>query len=128
MDTNVLVSGFSHKTGPPGMIFDSWKKGDFTLVVSEYILNEFIVTVNKKFKISQTDLLGYLQDFYSSAQLVKELDVKINEIKPNDWAILGTAVAGRADFLITGDKLILKLNKFSNIPIITPADFLKHLK
>ena len=41
-----------------------------------------------------------------------------------DNMILELAVAGKADFIITGDKDLKVLNPFQQIQIISPADFL----
>lgn len=44
---------------------------------------------------------------------------------PKDNKFLELAVAAGATAIITGDKDLLVLHPFQNIPIITPADFLK---
>jgi|SRR3989344_37558 len=127
LDTNVLVSGFSSLTGAPGLIYDAWKNNRFELVVSEYILGEFIKTINAKFNIPQENLLDYLEDIYYAAEMVKEFGIEIKEVMPNDWPILGTAIAGYVDFLVTGDKKLLAIKHFHGIAIIAPAEFLKIL-
>jgi putative PIN family toxin of toxin-antitoxin system len=43
---------------------------------------------------------------------------------PKDDKYLELAVACNASCIITGDKDLLVLNPFDNIPILTPADFL----
>lgn len=42
---------------------------------------------------------------------------------PDDVMILGTALAGNCQYLITGDKDLLQLVSFQEIPIIFPRDF-----
>jgi len=42
---------------------------------------------------------------------------------PNDLPVLGTAVAGRADVLITVDKDLLDLRGYSGISISRPSQF-----
>jgi len=44
---------------------------------------------------------------------------------PKDNMILELAVAGQADYIVTGDKDLLALNPFRKIQIVTPAEFLK---
>lgn len=41
-----------------------------------------------------------------------------------DDLVLATAVAGRADYLVTGDKGLLALREFHGVAIITPRTFL----
>lgn len=52
--------------------------------------------------------------------------VKIRD--PKDIVILATAIRGRADYLVTGDKDLLVLSKHKSIKplqILTPHDFLQ---
>ena len=42
---------------------------------------------------------------------------------PDDIKILGLAVASNADYIVTGDKDLLVLKSFQNIPILTPRSF-----
>lgn len=42
---------------------------------------------------------------------------------PNDLPVLGTAIAGGAQVLVTGDKDLLVLNKFQGILILSPRGF-----
>ena len=43
---------------------------------------------------------------------------------PKDDKFLALALAGKADCIITGDKDLLVLHPFQNIPILTSSDFL----
>ena len=42
-----------------------------------------------------------------------------------DDLILATALSAQADYLVTGDKGLLGLGSFEDIPIVKVADFLK---
>lgn len=44
---------------------------------------------------------------------------------PTDDKFLELAVNGRADFIVSGDRDLLALNPFRNIPIIAPAAFMR---
>lgn len=44
---------------------------------------------------------------------------------PSDVAILGTAVAAKADLLVTGDKDLLVVKKFETFEIVSPREFLE---
>ena len=46
---------------------------------------------------------------------------------PEDNRILECAVAGNADYVITGDSHLLKLNKYLNVDILNAAAFLEKL-
>jgi predicted nucleic acid-binding protein len=42
----------------------------------------------------------------------------------DDDAVLGTAIAGEADYLVTGDEDLLSLSTFRDVAIVTPRQFL----
>ena len=58
-------------------------------------------------------------------QIVK-VNEKISYIKddPDDDKILECAVSADCDFIISGDKHLLKLKSYKTIKILNPADFL----
>ncbi|MDP2704605.1 MAG: putative toxin-antitoxin system toxin component, PIN family [bacterium] len=47
---------------------------------------------------------------------------------PSDNRILETAIAARVRYIVTGDRHLLKCKQHLNIPIVTPAEFLKLLR
>jgi putative PIN family toxin of toxin-antitoxin system len=63
--------------------------------------------------------------------LIELVDV-VDQIRasrdPNDDKFLEAAVSGRANVVITGDRDLLDLNPFREIPILTPADYLRREK
>ncbi len=46
---------------------------------------------------------------------------------PDDNRVLECAVEGQADFIVTGDKDLLRLNRFQNVTIIPPRAFIEYL-
>jgi predicted nucleic acid-binding protein len=47
---------------------------------------------------------------------------------PDDLPMLGTAVAGNVDCLITGDKRLLTLGQYEGIPILSPRGFYDRIR
>jgi len=47
---------------------------------------------------------------------------------PDDDWVLATAVAGAADVIVTGDKDLVVLKRYHEIPIVTPRGFLELLQ
>ena len=43
---------------------------------------------------------------------------------PEDDLVLATAVSGQVDYLVTGDRQILRLGMYEGVTIISPAAFL----
>ena len=47
---------------------------------------------------------------------------------PQDNFLLELALESRADFLVSGDKLVLELKQYKSTKIITPKEFLRVLR
>ncbi len=60
--------------------------------------------------------------FISQAVSLKGINFDLRDITDNQ--VLETAVNGKCDYLITGDKDLLSIEKYSNIKIVTPNQFL----
>lgn len=127
LDTNVLISALEFG-GLPAKIYDAWERNDFIVVLSRYILDEFARIAIDKVQFDTPRLNLALSNLYNSAEIVEPFPVEHPNIFPNDWPILGTAVAGKVDFLVTGDKKILKLREYLGIEIINPRQFIMELK
>jgi len=98
------------------------------LIYSEPTINEFTETfVRPKFDkyISIETRLGDIEAFKISGELF-DVTIIINECRdPKDNKFLELAVEAGAACIVTGDKDLLVLNPFRNIPILTAADFLR---
>lgn len=128
IDTNILVS--SLWGGKPGRIIELWDDGRLTLVVSEEILEEYF-NVIERFDITDEDIeeLAILFSNPHKAEII-ESRAKINIVKkdPADNKFIEAALSGRADYIISGDTHLLEVKNQVDIPIMTPAEFLKALK
>lgn len=128
LDTNVIISALATPQGVSGRIFNYWQDRMFDLVMSEYILDETRRILITKFKMQQSLVHKRLQVFSSLATMVNPAPVSIEGLDENDWPIIGTAVAGRAYILVTGDQQILALHSYRQIPIVTPRSFLDQIE
>jgi uncharacterized protein len=127
LDTNVLISGLAYPLGNPGRILAGWRQGRVQVVLSRYILDEMTRVLSRlpRFAMSEAELLDIADSFLFLADIVepdKDRPAKEKELRdPADRLILGTLLAARADYLVTGDKDLLVLAARNSI--ITPADF-----
>jgi uncharacterized protein len=98
------------------------------LVFSLELLSEFIdVCKRPKFQkyFSQTDLEAILKTIEEYAEFV-EVNSKINTCKDSkDNFLLSLALDGQADYLLTGDTVLLDLKKTGKTKIVTIAYFLR---
>jgi len=125
-DTNVLISAFAAE-GLCSKLLERANKHDFILYVSPFILEEFKRNLKIKIALSKTEIEEALS-------ILKEV---VNIIDPNkqgiivenicrdrdDDYVLAAAAACSADYLITGDKELLELNKYRRTKILKPRDF-----
>lgn len=105
--------------------------GLFEIITSPELVTEFNVACRKP-KISAFvnphDILNTLELLNSDAEWISP-DIKVAASRDSkDNPVLECAVAGQADFIITGDKDLLDLKSFRGIKIITPRQFLMVLK
>ena len=52
--------------------------------------------------------------------------IRVIEPDPNDDKFIECAALGEADFLITGDKHLLRVVQYQGTVILSPSDFLKN--
>jgi putative PIN family toxin of toxin-antitoxin system len=124
LDTNVLVSGLAYPTGVPGRIVGGWQRGGLDVVLSKYILDEMVRVLPKlsSNKRSSAEIRDLADSFLFMAEIVEpssDVDEKLRDVA--DQPVLGTLLAAKADYLITGDKDLLALA--GKYPIVTPAVF-----
>jgi putative PIN family toxin of toxin-antitoxin system len=129
LDTNVLVSTL-HFGGRPREVLDLARHGHIELVISSFILEETEKVLRENFRWEERILRLTLSRLKAIATMA-EASHRITVIKEKDAdnRILECAVAGGADFLVSGDnKHLLPLREFQGIRILRPADFLTLLK
>lgn len=130
LDTNVLLSGIFFR-GNPFRILAAWRSGAFDLLLSAEIFTEYQRVASELSKRYPTVDPSPVLDFIAAhSQIVHapELPEQVCE-DPDDDKFLACARAGKANVLVTGDKLLLKVKEFAGTPIVTPRQFLDgHLK
>jgi len=107
LDTNLYVSALWNPQGVPAQVVAAYQAGRFTLVASTPMLVE-VETVLRRAKFARrftetriTDLLNLLQ---TGAELVPVAGTLQICRDPKDDMVIETAVSGRADAVVTGDK------------------------
>jgi putative PIN family toxin of toxin-antitoxin system len=124
LDTNVLVSGLAYPEGFPGRIVGAWRKGSLDVVLSKYILDEMVRVLPrlKRIKLAAAEIRDLADSFLFMAEIVEpsgKMEKTLRDIA--DQPVLGTLLAAKADYLITGDKDLMALR--GKYPIVTPAIF-----
>jgi len=127
LDTNILVSALLVQVGDPAAIYRAWQEGDFTLLTCAEHLDELRATLRKP------RVAGHIKP-YKAGSLVNEMK-KLAEIigplprverspDPADDFLLALSEAGKADYLVTGDKSgLLALHRHKGTEIVSARDF-----
>jgi putative PIN family toxin of toxin-antitoxin system len=127
LDTNILVSALISPAGPPAAIYSSWEAGKFALLTCAEQLDELRATLRKP-------TVAVLIKPHKAGRLVNQIRKLAEEISslppvqrspdPNDDFLLALSEAGRADYLVTGDKSgLLSLRRHKVTRIVSVRDF-----
>ncbi len=122
LDTNVLIAAFI----TPGICYELLEHclRHHQIVISEFLLDEFQTHLVQKFHYSSREIRGAVELLRQRATVVVPIPLSDRVCRdPDDDQVLGTALAGQVDCLITGDKDLLDLKGFNSIPIIKPSEF-----
>jgi len=133
VDTNVVVSGVIKEESPPGQILRClFQARQFISVTSLEILAE-IREVLQRPKIrryhgwTDEEIDAFVTFLYTESE-VTEGKLTVNIAKdPQDNKFLACASEGDADYLVSGDDHLLRLEVFERTQIVRPRIFLETL-
>lgn len=132
LDTGILVSALITKNTPPDMLYQAWRKRQFTLVTSHEQLDELVRVLSyKKLErfINQAESRVLLDGLHRMAEIAVDLPNVDLSADPDDNKIIATAIAGKADYLVSGDKAdLLSLGSAHDITIITARHMVEILR
>lgn len=129
VDTNVLVSALAHGQGAPAVLVDAWRLSRrYVLVSSELQLHE-VARVTRRSELRRyfppatagrlVNQLRHLAELHSALPTVER------SRDPFDNFLLAMVEAGRADYLVTGDKQdLLALGRHGSARIVNVRDML----
>ena len=127
LDVNVIVSGFPARRGAAAEVIDRWLTSEFRVIMSEHILNGVIRAWDNpwfrdRYRRNEVERALYLLRTQASA--VTPIP-GIHGVAPDaeDDLVLGTAVAGEADYLVTGDRRFREVGQYESIAIRSPREF-----
>ena len=129
LDTNVLVSAVNSRGGPRGSIVRAWRKRDFLLVTSEALIQELEIAILRPHILERLDRTEserstFIADLRENSIIVEPNErLEVIENDPADNKVLEAAVAGRVDFIVSGDAYLLALGAYGDIQILTQTRF-----
>ena len=125
VDTNVIVAGLVAE----GVCRDILKRRlpACELFTSRSMLDELAQKMRDKFGLDPAEL-PFLKIYEDTATVVKTKPLPQPVCRDeDDDEVLTTALAGRADVILTGDKDLLILKEFQEIKILSPRQFVELL-
>ncbi len=128
LDSSVLIAAYISRAGTcAGLLEDILN--DHEWVISNFILDELSRKLREKFGYPEDEVGEVREAVIAAAEFVTPQAIPAESCRdPNDLLILGTAVAGRADVIITSDKDLLELKAFDGVPIVRPGEFWRRLQ
>ena len=128
LDTNVYISA-AILGRVCEEIIQTCRFSDLEVFISKDIINEIKNKLSHKFLWQDDQINVFLESIMEFCEIV-QVDEKISHIKddPDDDKILECAVSADCDYIISGDKHLLKLRSYKTIRILNPADFLLMLR
>ena len=129
LDTNVVLSGMLWN-GPPRQLLAAAQQGTIELFTSEALIAELRDVLARR-KCSKrllevgvsADLL--LKLYSSAASLVDPAAVPRIAPDPDDDVVIGTALAAKADYVVTGDRTLLSVEEYEGVRMISVREILQ---
>ena len=127
LDTNIIVSALIAPAGKPAAIIDAWLDGKFTLLTCAAHVDELRATLQKP-------RVAELVKPHKAGRLVNQVKKLAEDIDPlprvkrspdpTDDFLLALSEAGKADYLVTGDKSgLVALGRHKGTQIVSARDF-----
>ena len=136
LDTNVFVSALLSPDSPPARILEFALEGQLRLVISPGIIREIgqvwqypkVKKSLKKHRLTAAEVAEAILKILKVATITPGAETARGvSPDPADDMIISCAVEGQADFIISGDQDLTKLDSYEGIRIVSPAGFLKLL-
>ena len=127
LDTNVLVAAFATR----GLCADVLRTvlAEHALLTGEVVLAELRDVLARRIKLPPAvvvDVIALLRAQEVIARPASPSDILVRD--PDDRWVLASAVAGRADVLVTGDQDLLAVADSAPLTILTPRGLWDRLR
>lgn len=135
IDTNGIVSGILSPKGAPVESLAAWRQRRFLLLTSPAIIAEVRAVlqypkIRKKYPLADEEIDRTIELLEHAALFVPGVAQVGGSVMADakDEMFLACALDGQADFIVSGDRHLLDLGVYRDIPILTARQFLEQLK
>ncbi len=130
LDANIYISALISNKGNPAKIINKWLAGQFDVLISQPIVDEILRVTN--YKRIQKKYAKVRENRLEFVELVIEQGIwekpsgtlTVVSADESDNRYVECAVAGNAQYIVSGDEHLLDVGEYQGIIIVTPATFL----
>jgi putative PIN family toxin of toxin-antitoxin system len=131
LDTNVVLSALLWEGSPKALLLLA-RDERVSFITSAPLIDELNgILARRKFdgKVAESLLsVDQLVALYvDQVTLVRPAYVPRIAPDPDDDVVIGTAIAGKADLIVTGDKALLSVGQYQDVRIVSVVDALQIL-
>jgi len=128
IDTNIYISAIFWE-GKPRQVVDLGRDEKITILTSAAIEKEIAEKLKTKFNLDKNEISKILADFSTFTRLVHAANrIRAVPDDPDYDKIIECAVSGKADYIVSGDRHLLKLEEYAGITILNASDFLLKIR
>ncbi len=125
LDTNVLVSGLLSPYQAPGEIVRMSSSGVLSICYDARILGEYREVLGRpKFGFHSAQIGDLIDQLKADGTLVTAVPLKEPLPDPHDEMFLEVALAGRAQWLVTGNLKDYPASKRQGMPVVSPQEMI----
>ena len=123
LDTNVIVAAFATR----GLCADVFRLvlAEHEMLISAALIEELSRTLTRKIRVPEPvvrEIVAFLRAAGSTVEgALERPPIAVRD--PDDVVILGGAISGEADVLVTGDRDLLVLGSVGPLRILDPRGF-----
>jgi len=118
LDTNVLVSIFTHPHRPIFRIWQAARQGRYRLLVSPAIITEVAEVLRTIFAWEEARIVRV------GDMMIPHITLEVIREDLSDNRILECAVEGQANLIVSGDRHLRRLRTYQGISIVRSIDFM----
>lgn len=131
LDTNILIGALITEGTPPDRLYRAWLRGEIELVTSTAQMAELAdVLARPRLQefLDADEAAAIVENLGTRALILDDLlDVNLSP-DSKDNPILATAITGKVDLIVSGDKKhVLALGEVEDIPVVTAREALERM-
>lgn len=124
LDTNIFISALIFG-GLPSKLVGLGMGQKFQMLTSPILLDELDEKLRNKFKTTPILADKIRSELEAACEVLSTIDqLRVINDDPDDDRVLECAIAGRADYIISGDRHLLKLGLYEGVVVLNIRQFM----